>query len=532
MEEKKRVAKAAGLMSIATFISRMLGYTKDMILAAFFGATGLSDAFFIAFRIPNLLRELFAEGSMSTALVPVITEYQAKQGEEETKKLVRIVFTFIVFFVGLVCTLGIILAPAITSVIAPGFINMPEKFSITVLLTRIMFPFLLFVSLAALVMGVLNTKRVFFIPAFAPAMLNIVTIVAVIVLVYRIEQPIVAAAIGIVLGGFVQFAFQLPSFFKNGYSLRPEYDFRYPGLKKMLLLILPATMGMAVAQINIFISTILASYLPAGSVTYLYYSMRLIHVPIGVFGVAIAVAVLPTLSKHAVKGEFAALRDDFSFALRLLFFITIPAMAGLIALGEPIVNTLFQRGQFDYTATQETARALFFYSLGLWAMAGTRVVTVSFYSMQDTKTPVKVAVISLTTNIILSFVLLEPMKHAGLAFANAVASIVNFSILFYLLRAKLKRIDGKKIMSSFIKVSIVSFIMGVIGWLAVSQFIWSESGSTINKAAVLVGIMILCISVYIAAMHILKNDELNYIVKMIKEKKSRVQNSNGEGELQ
>ncbi|MFZ6016765.1 MAG: murein biosynthesis integral membrane protein MurJ [Nitrospirota bacterium] len=518
MDEKRHIARSAGLMSIATFISRILGYVKDMILAKFFGATGIADTFFVAFRIPNLLRELFAEGSMSSALIPVLTEHQTKQGIEETKRLVRITFTFILIFIGSICIVGIIFAPAIVTAIAPGFLDMPEKFSLTILLTRIMFPFLLFISLAALVMGALNTRRIFFIPSLAPAMLNIAIITMVLLLAPKMEQPIVAVAIGVALGGFIQFAFQLPSFFKNGYSLVPEHDFRHPGLKKMSILILPATMGMAVAQINIFISTILASYLPEGSITYLYYSMRLIQFPIGIFGVAMGMAVLPTLSEHAVKGEFDRLRDDFSFALRLLFFITIPAMAGLIALREPIVNILFQRGEFDYIATVGTAQALLFYSIGIWSIVGVRVVTATFYSIQDTKTPVKVAVVALAMNVILSIILMKPLKHGGLALANAISSGVNFILLFYFLRQRLKRVDVKRIVNSLIKISIASALMGFLGWFLLHGELWQHSGKSIEKAFYLSGIIVLCAGIYFFMSYLFKSEELWHVIEMIKRK--------------
>lgn len=523
MDEKKKITMAAGVMSAATFISRVLGYIKDMILAVFFGATGLSDTFFVAFRIPNLLRELFAEGSMSSAFIPVLTEYQTKHGSEEAKRLVRVTFTSILIFVGLVCVAGIIFAPQIVTMIAPGFLGMPEKFSLTVLLTRVMFPFLLFISLASLVMGALNTRRIFFIPALAPAMLNIVTICAVLTLAPRMEQPILSVAIGVAAGGIVQFAFQLPSFFRNKYSLMPEYDFSHPGLKRMSILILPATMGMAVAQINIFISTILASFLPEGSITYLYYSMRLIQFPVGIFGVTMGMAVLPTLSEHAAKGEFDRLRDDFSFALRLLFFITVPAMIGLIALREPIVNILFQRGKFDYTATAGTAHALLFYSFGIWAIVGARVVTASFYSMQDTKTPVKIAVIAVVTNIILSLVLMKPLKHSGLALANAVASSVNFCVLFFLLRGRLKRIDGGNIARAFLKISLASAIMGVLGWLLSKGNLWVESGRTLEKTLVLTGTITLCFAIYLLIMYLMKSEELKHLISMIKKKSGGTQ---------
>ncbi|TAL26596.1 MAG: murein biosynthesis integral membrane protein MurJ, partial [Nitrospirae bacterium] len=334
----------------------------------------------------------------------------------------------------------------------------------------------------------------------------------------RIEHPLVAVAAGVALGGFVQFAFQLPSFFKNGYSLAPEYNFRHPGLKKMSILILPATMGMAVAQINIFISTILASYLPEGSITYLYYSMRLIQFPIGIFGVAMGMAVLPTLSGHAVRGDLDKLRDDFSFALRLLFFITIPAMAGLIALREPIVNMLFQRGKFDYAATMGTADALLFYSLGIWAIVGVRIVTASFYSMQDTKTPVKIAVAALATNIVFSIILMGPLKHSGLAFANAIASSVNFFLLFYFLRRKLKRIDARRIIKSFTKVCLASALMGIAGWFLLHGDLWRQHGRSLEKAGYLSAAIMLCAGIYFLISYLLKSEEMAYVINLIREK--------------
>ncbi len=517
-ERKGHIIKAAGLMSIATFISRILGYVKDMILAGIFGATGTADAFFVAFRIPNLLRELFAEGSMSSAFIPVLTEYHTKHGEEEAKRLVRTTFTFILVFVGLICFIGVIFSPSIVSIIAPGFIPIASKFSLTVILTRIMLPFLLFISLASLIMGALNTKHIFFIPSLAPAMLNITVIITVLTLVQRMSQPIVAVAIGVALGGFVQFVFQLPSFFKNGYSLKFNFDFRNPGLKKMALLILPATAGMAVAQINIFISTILASYLSEGSITYLYYSMRLIQFPIGIFGVAMGMAVLPTLSEHSVRGDYKKLGEDFSFALRLLFFITIPAMTGLIALNEPIVNLLFQRGQFDYAATLGTSYALMFYSLGIWSIVGVRVITSCFYSMQDTRTPVKVAILAVSVNILLSIVLMNFLSYMGLALANSLASWVNISVLSYFLNKKLGRIDWQKISLSFMKSLFASILMGLTGWMLLHGTLWKTSGNTFIKTLLLFGTVFICFTIYLIITRLFKSDEFYYLYGMIRKR--------------
>lgn len=518
MNGKDRIAKAAGAMSVATLISRVLGYVKDMILARYFGATGLSDTFFVAFRIPNLLRELFAEGSMSSAFIPVLTEYNTKEGFYEAKRLVRITFTFLSILVGLICITGIILTPQIVSIIAPGFLKDPLKFNQTVLLTRIMFPFLLFISLASIAMGALNTRKVFFVPALAPAMLNIMIIITILLFAESVKEPIVVVAAGVTLGGLVQFLFQLPSFFRSGYDLSPDFHFRHSGLKKVSLLVMPATMGMAVAQINIFVSTILASYLSQGSITYLYYSMRLIQFPIGIFGVAMGMAVLPMLSEHAAKGDIERMREDISFSLRLLFFITVPSMAGLIALREPIVNLLFQRGVFDYNATKGTSDALLFYSIGIWAIVGVRVMTSSFYSLHDTKTPVKVAVLAMTTNIIFSIILMRFMKHSGLAFANSIASVLNLTLLSFLLRKRLGRIDGRRIVKSLLKTTIASISMALPGWFIIRSDIWKVSGMAAVKSLYLGGTITLCLIIYIMVCLVLKSDEIRYVYNMIRKR--------------
>jgi putative peptidoglycan lipid II flippase len=521
MDERRGIARAAGVMSAATFISRILGFVRDMILAFYFGATGISDAYFAAFKIPNLLRELLAEGSMSAAFIPVLTEYRQKHGEGEANRLVKITFTFILIVVGAVCVAGIVFSPAIVTVSAPGFLKSPDKFSLTVLLTRIMFPFLLFVSLAALLMGALNTRKIFFIPALAPAALNITLILSIVFFESKTGRPIMAAAIGVLAGGFVQFAFQLPSFFKNGFSLGFDTGFRHPGLRRMAVLLIPATFALAVSQINILVGSILASFLPSGSITYLYNSMRLIQFPVGIFGVAMGMAVLPTLSEHAVRGDIVRLREDFSFALRLLFFITVPSMAGLIALREPIVNLLFQRGNFDYSATTGTSDALFFYSLGIWSIVGVRVITTSFYAMQDTKTPVKIATVGVLTNIILSILLMGPMKHSGLALANSLASGVNFLILFYFLRRKLKRVDATRIIKSFFKIIVSSLIMGISGWAVLHGELWEKSGKNSEKVLYFAGTVILCVGIYIAVSYLLKNEEMEYLFRMFRKRVQR-----------
>lgn len=530
LDEKRGIAKAAGLMSIATLISRILGYVKDMILARYFGATGIADTFFVAFRIPNLLRELFAEGAMSAAAVPVLTEYQTKYGREEAKRLLGIMFTFILLVVGIICCVGIIFAPWIVKIIAPGFIGTPDKYSLTVVLTRIMFPFLLFISLAALIMGALNTRRVFFTPALAPAMLNVTIIIVVLLFAGRIEQPIYAVAWGVALGGLVQFAFQLPSFFRSGYSLSPNLDLRHAGIRKMTILMIPATMGLAVAQINIFVSTILASYLPDGSITYLYYAMRLIQFPVGIFGVAMGMAVLPTLSEHASRRDYGKLREDFSYALRLLFFITVPAMVGLIVLREPIVHILFQRGQFDYTATVETAYALLFYSLGIWSIVGVRVVTAGFYSLQETKTPVTIAAIAVTANIVFSVLLMQPLGHGGLALAHALASGMHFVLLFFLFQKRLVTIDGRRIIVSLLRILLASAIMGIAAWGILDGAFWKTEGHTFQKILYLSGTIAFCGVLYLGISLLLKSEEMTSLIIMVRSRLKKGDSGNKEKE--
>ena len=518
-----RIARAAGLMSVATFISRILGYVRDMIVAGFFGATGTADAFYVASRIPNLLRDLFAEGATSSAFVPVITEYQTKYGQDEANKVVNSTFLFIVVAVGLICFAGVIFAPAIVTVIAPGFLKNPQKLSETIFLTRIMFPFLFFISLASLTMGALNTRGVFFVPALAPAMLNVANILCILMLAKRLGNPIVAVAIGFVVGGFIQFVFQLPSFFRQRYTLLPRFrDFvwLHPGLKKIGRLVIPITAGLAITQINIFISTILASNLPEGSITYLYYSMRLIHFPIGIFGVAMGMAVLPALAEHSVKGEIGKIKEDFSFALRLLFFITVPAMVGLIALRFPIVSTLYQRGKFGTAATVGTADALMFYSIGIWAMVGVRVICATFYSMQNTRTPVVTAGVTMVINILLSLLLMGPLKHGGLALANALAASCNFIMLFYFLRKKLGGIGTGGIVISFIKTLCASVVMGFTGWfLKGYTAVWSSGGQGLYKATCLGAIMVFCMIIYVVTAYLMKSEELGYIINRASSKK-------------
>ncbi|MEE9523910.1 MAG: murein biosynthesis integral membrane protein MurJ [Thermodesulfovibrionales bacterium] len=518
MSEKTKIARSAFVMSLATFISRILGFIRDMVIAFYFGASGVTDAFFAAFKIPNLFRELFAEGAMSSSFVPVLTEYNEQQGKEEANRLVKIVFTFILIFVGSFCLIGILAASGLVSLIVPGFLVDPPKFELTVLMTRIMFPFLFLVSLAALAMGSLNTRRIFFIPALSSAWFNISVIVSILLLYSRLTTPITSVAIGVTAGGAVQFLFQIPSFYRKGFRFGIDTGFRHDGLKQIGKLIVPASLSMGVAQLNALVNYIFASFLAVGSISYLYLSFRLIYFPVGIFAVAMSMAALPSLSRHAIQGDITSLRDDFSFSLRMLFFISIPSMAGLIALREPIVNLLFQRGDFDFFATQQTAYSLLFYSLGIWSISGSKVVVSAFYSLKDTKTPFKILIIALITNITCSYILMHPLKHGGIALANTISSALNFIILLYFLRRKIGRVDARRTIASFFKALIASVIMGMAGYKMLQQEMWTESGNVLKKSGYLMSTIILCVLIFVVISYISKSSELEYLMDMIKKK--------------
>lgn len=515
MSEERRVTKAAGIVGAATFLSRILGFVRDMVMAKVFGAGMVADAFFVGFRIPNLLRELFAEGSMSAAFIPVFTEYTNTRSKEETWRMASAAFTILFLVLVLVTAAGILIAPWIVRGIAPGFYEIPEKFALTSELTRIMFPYLIFIGLAALMMGILNTLRSFAAPALSPVMLNIAMITAALFVAPFMEQPIVALAIGVVVGGMLQFAVQLPSLWRAGGHLSWRFEPGHPGVKQVGLLMLPSLFGLSVTQLNIFISTILASFLPEGSVTYLFYGMRLIHFPLGMFGIALATAILPSLSTYASEHNEARLRETLSFGLRLIFFLTIPAMAGLIVLREPITSFLFQRGAFLYKDTVGTATAILYYAVGLWAFAGIRIVAAAFYSLKDTKTPVKMASVALLVNVVLSLALMSPMGHGGLALATAGAAIVNFMGLVWLLRKRMGRIDGRRVVSSILKVSAASSVMAVSAWYIAQYGSWQVSGHSGEKGFILACAILVSGLVYLGFMKLIRSEEMEFLWGMV-----------------
>ncbi|MFC2060909.1 murein biosynthesis integral membrane protein MurJ [Elusimicrobiota bacterium] len=465
-QETDLVNKASSV-SAATLISRIMGYVRDMLIANFFGATMMADAFFVAYRIPNLLRRLLGEGALSTSFIPVYTEYLTNRSEEESKKLVQVTFgAFGILFIVLTA-LGIVFAPQIVTCIAFGFKNDPEKFRLTVMLTRIMFPFLMAIGLGAITLGILNSWRMFFIPAVAPVMLSISEIIFILLICPYLSLPISGLAIGVVIGGFAQLLFQIaPVMKKSGALLRPKLDLKHPGLKQVGRLMMPAVIGLSIMQINSFIDTICATLLKAGSVTHLYYGNRLMQLPLALFGTAVATVTLPMMSENAAKDQLQKLKDTFSFSLRAISFLITPAAVGFIIFGGPIIKLLFERGEFLSSDTNSTAWVLSCYSAGLIFYAGVKVGVSAFHSLQDTKTPVKIASLAMVINVILNIcvVTIEPIRNlfsaGGLAFATAIASGINFLLLIMVFRRRYGLIGGRTITRSIIKHFIASIVLG------------------------------------------------------------------------
>jgi putative peptidoglycan lipid II flippase len=460
MSETARMTKAAGIVGAATLLSRILGFVRDVIVAWFFGAGLAADAFFVAFRIPNLLRRLFAEGSLTISFIPVFTEHLSRNGRQDAFALARCACWLLSLALAAVAVAGILLSPLIVKVIAPGFFSCPEKFDLTVLLTQIMFPYIFFIGLVALCMGILNALGHFTAPAFAPVLLNLAMISAVLLVSPHLEKPAVGLAIGVVVGGVLQLGLQIPFLVRRGFRLAVRGPLYHPAIKRIGVLMTPAVFGAAVYQINIVVGTLLASLLPEGSVSYLYYADRLVQFPLGVFGIALATAVLPTLSRQAAVEDMEGFRSSFAYALKLVFFITMPAMTGLIVLKEPIVRLLFQRGAFDPATTRLTAEALLYYAVGLWAFSAVRIVVSTFYALQDTKTPVKIAIFSLLMNIGLSILLMGPMRHGGLALATSLASVTNLILLLRALKKRLGRIGARDILGSLFRSTASAAVMG------------------------------------------------------------------------
>ena len=464
------MARSAGLISIATMASRVLGVARETVLAAIFGAASgpEMDAFNVAFRVPNLLRDLFAEGAMTAAFVPTFTATLTTQGRESAWRLGNLVINALLVATGVLVVLGVIFAGPITHAMASGkeFVGVPGKLELTTLLTRLMLPFLTTVAVAVAMMGMLNSLHRFFIPALAPAMFNVATIACALLLVPAMPSiglpPIAAIALGTVIGGLGQIALQWSILHREGFRYRPVLDFRNPELRQILRLMGPGTLGLAAVQINVFVNTYLATTQPQGAVSWLNYAFRLMYLPIGLFGVSIATAALPDISRHAAANDKAAIRSTVSQGLRLM--LNVPATIGLVVLANPIVGFLLQRGRFSAEDTAATAAALMFYAPGLVGYSAVKIASPTFYSLRESRTPVVVSVLTVSINLVLNITLVRVLGYRGLALGTAVASIFNAFVLLWFLRRRLDGLDGRRVGVALLKILAASMAMGIAAW--------------------------------------------------------------------
>jgi len=469
-EHSRKIARNAGVVASATLISRVLGFLRDVIVAFALGAGLLADAFFVAFRIPNLLRRLFGEGSLTMAFIPVFSRVREEEGEEAARAMAR---SAMIWLAVILCGITLVaeqVASPITMAIAPGFLDNPEQFAVTVDLVRICFPYVIFICGVALCMGILNASDRFLAPAMAPTILNVALIGSALFGYYAGWNVAYCMAYGVLIGGFFQFLIQQPALWKTGFCWRGPWSWANKGVARMGLLMLPTVFGAAVYQLNILLGTLLASFLPVGSVSYLYYADRLVQFPLGVFGIAVSTAALPSLAKLAAKREMEEFGSALSTALGLTLFIALPAAAGLLALAEPVIGLLFQRGAFSADAVSATARALVAYSVGLPFIALSRPLVASFYALEDTRTPVRIAVVCLVANIGLGAWLMFPLKHVGLALAVSLSSFLNFALLFSLLCKRLNRCP--MCLKGVLKTLLLSCGIGLGAWLTVGLYPW------------------------------------------------------------
>jgi len=430
----KGLLKSSVSVSAMTFLSRILGFVRDVIIARIFGASLVADAFFVAFKIPNFLRRLFAEGAFSLAFVPVFSEYKTQREEADVKRLADGVAASLGLILLVVTVIGVIAAPVLVTIFAPGFIGNEGKFELAVDMLRITFPYIFFISLTAFAGSILNSYGRFAIPAFTPVLLNISLIFAAIVLAPHFDRPIMALAWGVFIAGAAQLLFQLPFLAQIRMLPRPRRGADAEGVSRIKKMMLPALFGSSVAQINLLLDTLIASFLVTGSISWLYYSDRLVEFPLGVFGVALATVILPRLSQQHTLASPQQFSQTLDWALRWVVIIALPSTMGLMLLAEPMLVTLFQYGAFNEHDVTMAGRSLLAYSLGLGAFIMIKILAAGFYSRHDMKTPVKIAVITMAVNMVMNIILVFPLAHAGLALATSLSAWLNAGWLLYLLR--------------------------------------------------------------------------------------------------
>ena len=531
---RSNVARSAGIVSLAVMASRVLGLVREMVFAYFFGASRsfANDAYVIAFRIPNLLRDLFAEGALSSAFVPVFSDYLVNKDEKEAFRLSNMVATALILILGATVVIGIVFAPQIVGAFAPGFRDDPQKFDLTVRLTRIMMPFILLVALAAQAMGILNARDRFAVPALSSSFFNIGSITGGLACAALLSDPslsnpvgaildrpteaIIGMAYGVLIGGLLQYCVQWPSLRRAGFRYRPVLSFSDPGLRRILKLMGPAVIGASAVQVNVLINSNFASSVinPAtgaidnGPVSWLNYAFRLMQFPIGVFGVAIATATLPRVSKSAALKDMSDFRHTIASSVRLAFLMTIPSAVGLAVLGRPIIALIYERGGFKPDDTDHTAAALALYAIGLAGYSAIKILAPAFYALEDARTPMTISLISILINFVMNWTLVGLLQERGLALSTSTVALLNFALLYFIMRRRLGGIEGVKTGVAVLKILLASAVMGAVCWL-ISNWIGNAAGETFLARAVNVFVSVgLGAVVFYAGAHLLGVEEL------------------------
>jgi putative peptidoglycan lipid II flippase len=525
---RSSVARHAGIISLAVMASRVLGLVRDQVFAIFFGAGLYYDAFLTAFRIPNLLRDLFAEGALSAAFVTTFTQVLQTKGEKEAIRLSNRVATLVILVITAISIIGWWYAPAIVWALAPGFFDVPGKAEMTIELTRIMIPFLLLVALAAQAMGILNARGRFGIPALASAFFNIGSIVGGLSLGFLLGPAIGLGAIegmayGTLIGGFLQFAAQWPSLIRTGFSYRPMISLRDPGVRQIFSLMGPAIIGTAAVQVNVFVNTNFASSIidPAtgaianGPVSWLSYAFRFMQFPIGVFGVAIATAALPPLSRSSAQADYDEFRQTLAHSLALVFLLCVPSAVGLAVLGRPIVALIFEHGKFNAFDTAQTGDALAAYAIGLAGYAAVKVLSPAFYALGDARTPMLISLGSIAVNYVMNSLLVRPFGHVGLAFSTSAVALVNFILLALLMRRQVGRLEGSHLGLKLARICAASIPMAAVAWL-VSEFCAGLplAGIALRLVRVSAAITLAAIAFYVAC-KLLRIEELDEALEAV-----------------
>ncbi len=517
-QTSESLAVSATKVSSATAFSRILGLIREQVMAYLFGAGMATDCFVAAFRIPNLFRDLFAEGALSSAFIPVFKEKMVKEGKAEAFRLANLTISALILVVGIVTALGILFSPQLVYISAKGFASNPEKFGLTVELTRLMFVYLLLVSISAVCMGILNSAGKFGIPAMSPALFNIGAILSPILLYQYFDIPVYTLAIGVLVGGIGQLVFQIPSLLNIGFRFKFFVNLADEGVRRIVRLISPMILGLSASRINILVNTLLASMLAEGAMSYLNYAYRLMHFPLGVFAVAVGTVALPKISGEVASNQFDQLARIFHESLSLTMFLVVPSAVYLAGFGSDLVRLVFERGAFSPEATVQTSYALLFYSLGLVGFAGVRVTAPAFYAMGDARRPMNYSIMTVALNIGLNFAFMPFWGFAGLAAATSAAGILNFLLLLFNLGKKIEGINIPGIFLGLFKIIMAS----VAAFFAVRliDFPTLITVGGITGKILIVGGQVFGISVlYLFFAWVLRLNEIGRLLRLISRRK-------------